>query len=99
MKKTHDYDSTFKTLKSRHKRLFISVINEAFHKNYSMDGKIEVLSSEGFFVDSHKADEEYPHSGCLAIPTLTDKLAHVIRRLALPSVSVPLRPSFGMISE
>ena len=72
MKKTHDYDSTFKTLKSRHKRLFISVINEAFHKNYSMDGKIEVLSSEGFFVDGHKADEESKIDG-----RETDFLIHI----------------------
>ena len=57
MKNTHDFDSTFKTLKVRHKRLFISVINEAFNKSYPMDAEVEILSAEGFFV-SHKKDDE-----------------------------------------
>ncbi len=29
-KKTSDYDNVFKTMKSKHKRLFISVINDIF---------------------------------------------------------------------
>ena len=48
MKNTHDFDSVFKTLKSRNKRLFIPVINEAFGKEYPMDAEIEVLPAEGF---------------------------------------------------
>lgn len=32
-KKTPDYDNVFKTMKSKHKRLFISVINDTFGKN------------------------------------------------------------------
>ena len=51
-KKTHDYDNVFKTMKSKHKRLFISVINDTFGKNYSLDTKVEVLSSEGYLTES-----------------------------------------------
>ena len=58
MKKTHDYDSAFKTLKNRHKRLFIAVINEAFHKSYPKDSEIRILPSEGFFHDREKAEDE-----------------------------------------
>ena len=47
-KKTPDYDNVFKTMKSKHKRLFISVINDTFGKNYPMDTKIETLPSEGY---------------------------------------------------
>ena len=57
MKKSHDYDSTFKTLKVRHKRLFISVINETFNKSYSMNAEVKVLSAEGYFVDHQRQDE------------------------------------------
>lgn len=45
-KKTPDYDNVFKTMKSKHKRLFISVINDIFEKEYSLDIKIETLPSE-----------------------------------------------------
>ena len=45
-KKTPDYDNVFKTMKMKHKRLFISVINDTFGKNYSMDAKVEILPSE-----------------------------------------------------
>ncbi len=31
-KKTPDYDNVLKTMKSKHKRLFISVINDIFEK-------------------------------------------------------------------
>ena len=37
MKRTPDYDNVFKTMKVKHKRLFISVINDVFKKNYSMN--------------------------------------------------------------
>ena len=47
-KKTPDYDNVFKTMKSKHKRLFISVINDTFGKNYPMDVKVETLPSEGY---------------------------------------------------
>jgi hypothetical protein len=55
-KKTHDYDNVFKTMKSRHKRLFISVINETFGKNYSMDTEVETLPSEGYLTESETPD-------------------------------------------
>lgn len=51
MKKTKDYDNTFKSLKVKHKRLFITCINEAFNKNYPLNAKVEVLPSEGFIVN------------------------------------------------
>lgn len=54
MKKTHDYDNTFKTMKQDHKRLFIAVINECFHKNYPMDCSIEVLPADLFFMEPDK---------------------------------------------
>jgi hypothetical protein len=55
-KRTPDYDNVFKTMKSRHKRLFISVINDTFGKNYPMDAKVETLSSEGYLTESETAD-------------------------------------------
>lgn len=55
-KKTHDYDNVFKTMKSRHKRLFISVINDIFGKNYPMDVKVDVLPSEGYLTENEMAD-------------------------------------------
>jgi hypothetical protein len=55
-KKTPDYDNVFKTMKSKHKRLFISVINDTFGKNYPMNAKIETLPSEGFLSESETAD-------------------------------------------
>lgn len=51
MKKSHDYDNTFKTLKNKHAKLFISVINEAFNKCYPLDSKVEIVSSEGAFIN------------------------------------------------
>lgn len=56
MKKTPDYDNVFKTMKTKHKRLFISVINEAFGKDYPMDAKVSVLPSEGFLTENETAD-------------------------------------------
>ena len=55
-KKTPDYDNVFKTMKMKHKRLFISVINDTFGKNYSMDARIEALPSEGFLTENETAD-------------------------------------------
>jgi hypothetical protein len=55
-KKTPDYDNVFKTMKSKHKRLFISVINDTFGKNYPMDTQIETLPSEGYLTESETAD-------------------------------------------
>jgi hypothetical protein len=55
-KNTPDYDNVFKTMKSKHKRLFISVINETFGKNYPMDIKVEALPSEGYLTDSETTD-------------------------------------------
>ena len=55
-KKTPDYDNVFKTMKSKHKRLFISVINDTFGKNYAMDTKVEILPSEGYLTESETID-------------------------------------------
>ena len=55
-KKTPDYDNVFKTMKSKHKRLFISVINDTFGKDYPLDTKVEVLSSEGYLTESETAN-------------------------------------------
>lgn len=55
-KKTHDYDNVFKTMKSKHKRLFIAVINDIFGKDYPMDIKVDVLPSEGYLTESETAD-------------------------------------------
>ena len=58
MKNTHDYDSTFKTLKNRHTRLFIAVINLAFQKNYPLNAEVRIISSEGAFIDEAKPDDK-----------------------------------------
>lgn len=55
-KKTPDYDNVFKTMKSKHKRLFISVINDIFGKDYPMDAQVEVLPSEGYLTEEGTAD-------------------------------------------
>lgn len=55
-KKTPDYDNVFKTMKSKHKRLFISVINDVFGKEYPLDTKVEVLPLEGYLTESETAD-------------------------------------------
>jgi hypothetical protein len=55
-KKNRDYDSVFKTMKLRHKRLFISVINETFGKDYSMDAEIDALPAEGYLTEEGTAD-------------------------------------------
>jgi hypothetical protein len=38
-KSSRDYDNVFKTMKSKHKRLFIPVINEVFGKNIRFPDK------------------------------------------------------------
>ncbi len=55
-KKTHDYDNVFKTIKMKHKRLFISVINDVFGKDYPLDVKVDVLPSEGYLTENETAD-------------------------------------------
>lgn len=55
-KKTPDYDNVFKTMKMKHKRLFVSVINDVFGKNYPKDIKVEILPSEGYLTERETAD-------------------------------------------
>jgi hypothetical protein len=55
-KRTPDYDNVFKTMKSKHKRLFISVINDIFGTNYPPDAKVETLPSEGYLTERETAD-------------------------------------------
>lgn len=56
MKNTPDYDNVFKTMKMKHKRLFVSVINDIFGRHYPMDVKVEVLHSEGYLTENETAD-------------------------------------------
>lgn len=56
MKKTPDYDNVFKTMKMKHRRLFIPVINDVFKKNYPADIKVEVLPSDGYLTENETAD-------------------------------------------
>ena len=55
-KKTHDYDNVFKTMKAKHKRLFVSVINDVFGKSYPLDVQVEVLPSEGYLTEDEAAN-------------------------------------------
>jgi hypothetical protein len=55
-KKTHDYDNVFKTLKYKHKRLFIPAINKAFKKNYSLNVKVDILPTEGYLTENETTD-------------------------------------------
>ena len=43
-------------MKSRHKRLFISVINDIFDKNYSLDVRVDALPTEGYLIESETVD-------------------------------------------
>ena len=52
MKKTPDYDNVFKTMKMKHKRLFIPVINDIFGKSYPIHTKAETLPSEGYLTEN-----------------------------------------------
>lgn len=47
-KNNRDYDTVFKTLKSCHKRLFISVINRTFNKNYPLTTEPTVLPTDNY---------------------------------------------------
>ena len=47
MKKTRDYDNTFQTIKKKHKRLLIAVINDCFQKQYPLDTDVELLPTRG----------------------------------------------------
>ena len=55
-KKTPDYDNVFKTMKMKHKRLFVSVINDVFGKDYPLDVKVDVLPSGGYLTENETAD-------------------------------------------
>ena len=44
------------SLAESHKRLFVSVINDVFGKDYPSDIKVEVLPSEGYLTESETAD-------------------------------------------
>lgn len=55
-KKIPDYDNVFKTMKMKHKRLFVSVINDVFGKDYPLDVKVDVLPSEGYLTENETAD-------------------------------------------
>ena len=46
-KKTPDYDNVFKTMKMKHKRLFVSVINDVFGRNYPRDVKVDDFAFGG----------------------------------------------------
>jgi hypothetical protein len=56
MAKTPDYDDVFRTLKEKHGRLFIPVINEAFGKNYPMNAEISAMSTDMFFTETDTKD-------------------------------------------
>ena len=60
-KKTPDYDNVFKTMKMKHKRLFISVINETFGKHYPTDARVETLPSEGFLTEKRDSGWKQGH--------------------------------------
>ena len=47
MKHSHDFDSVFKTLKFKHRRLFVFVINEIFGTGYTDKDEITAIPTEG----------------------------------------------------
>ena len=68
MKKTRDYDSTFQTIKTKHKRLLIAVINDCFHKHYPQDAMVELLPARSPLVgegSQGEADIEDRESDCV----------------------------------
>ncbi len=68
MKKTRDYDNTFQTLKVKHKRLLIAVINDCFQKHYPTDAPIELLSNRSFLMSKGgkgEADIEDRENDCV----------------------------------
>jgi hypothetical protein len=58
MKHSHDYDSAFQSIKNRHKRLFIAVINDAFGKHYPLDSEVAILPAKNVFHNPEKKNEE-----------------------------------------
>lgn len=67
-KNNRDYDNIFKTLKKSHKRLFISIINDAFGKNYPLDTVPNVLSTDNY-IENRDTDniEERESDGLFSI--------------------------------
>lgn len=59
MKRTPDFDDVFKTMKTKHKELFVPLINELYETNFSMEDAIELLSSEGYVVDGSSIGDEH----------------------------------------
>lgn len=68
MKRSNDYDSVFKTMKLKTKRLFIPVINNIFGRNYDYNEEVTILSSEcadlrestdGTSLESHLKESDY----------------------------------------
>ncbi len=55
-KKTPDYDNVFKTMKMKHKRLFVPVINDVFERNYPKNVKVDILPSEGYLTETETTD-------------------------------------------
>ena len=51
MKKTRDYDNIFQTIKKKHKRLLIAIINNCFQKNYPENAGVEVLPTRSQLVN------------------------------------------------
>ena len=58
MRRKHDYDATFQSIKNRHKRLFIAVINHAFKKHYPLDSEVTILPAKNVFHSPEKEDSE-----------------------------------------
>ena len=57
-KANRDYDNVIKTLKHRHKRLFVPVINQAFNKNYPVDTVPKVLSTDSVLENPETGEME-----------------------------------------
>ncbi|MBR1865307.1 MAG: hypothetical protein IJ801_02245 [Lachnospiraceae bacterium] len=57
-KRSPDYDDVFKTMKTKHKELFIPLINEIYGTHFSKNDNIELLSSEGYLVNDITEDDE-----------------------------------------
>lgn len=55
-KNTPDYDNVFKTMKMKHKRLFVPVINDIFGRDYPMNVRVDILPSEGYLTESEAED-------------------------------------------
>lgn len=55
-KRNKDYDTIFKTLKSSHKRLFVSIINKTFNKHYPLTTIPTVISTDNY-IENPMSDE------------------------------------------